>query len=171
MGVESRVEVKPTSLAYWASVLPLHHIGSLMSPHTPVYVALCLRGQSRLLHLSPWNCKSPNAYNYIDTGNGFTYTSIGQVQQPYSVQLVKDLGHSASLVGVTKMGNIVLRVGIEHICLAFRACVLPLHHVGSLMSLLYPCPPVYVALWFRGQCTLLHLEISVGCVGHVTALL
>ena len=41
--------------------LPFHYLGSLMSPlypHSPVYVAICLRGQCRLLqYLSP-NVKS-----------------------------------------------------------------------------------------------------------------
>ena len=48
----SRVGLEPASRAFWASVLLLHHIDSLMSPlysHRPVYVALCLRCQCRLL--------------------------------------------------------------------------------------------------------------------------
>ena len=63
-----RAGLKPTSLAFRASVLPLHHVGSLMSqlyPWLPVYAALCLRGKCGLLQSSPWNCKSINAYNYI----------------------------------------------------------------------------------------------------------
>ena len=48
-----RAGFEPTSLELWPSVLPLHHVSSLMSlPYlrAPVYVALCLRGQCRLLH-------------------------------------------------------------------------------------------------------------------------
>ena len=63
-----RLGLEPTSLAFWASVLPLHHVGALMSPLyscLPVYVAPCLRGECRLLHSSLWKCKSFNAYNYI----------------------------------------------------------------------------------------------------------
>ena len=63
-----RVGLKPTSLAIWASVLPFHHVGSLMSPlypHLPVYATPCLKGLCRLLHSSTWNYKSSNAYNYI----------------------------------------------------------------------------------------------------------
>ena len=40
----STVELEPTSLAVWASVLPLHQVGSLTSPlypHPSVYVAQC----------------------------------------------------------------------------------------------------------------------------------
>ena len=59
---------------------------------------------------------------------------------------------TASAVGVMKMGKIVARVGIEPTSLAFRASVLPLHHIGSLMLPLYPHLPVYVALCLRGQC-------------------
>ena len=72
--------IEPITLVLQPSVLPLHHVGSLMSPlypHPPVYVAACLRGQCRVLHSSPWNCKSCNAYNYIHIGNGFTYTYTG----------------------------------------------------------------------------------------------
>ena len=54
-----------------------------------------------------------------------------------------------SVVGVTKMGKIVPRVELEPTSLASRASVLPLHHVGSLMSPLYPRPPVYVDLCLR----------------------
>ena len=49
-------------------------------------------------------------------------------------------------MGVMKIGNIVPRAGFEPTSLAFRASVLPLHHMGSLMSPLYPHPPVYVTL-------------------------
>ena len=48
-----RAGLEPTSLALQASVLPLHYIGSLMSPLylcLHVYAAPCLRGQCRLLH-------------------------------------------------------------------------------------------------------------------------
>ena len=47
-------------------------------------------------------------------------------------------------MGVMKMGNIVPRVEIEPTSLAFRASVLPLRDVGSLMSPpLHPCLSVY----------------------------
>ena len=41
--------------------------------------------------------------------------------------------------GVMKMGNNVPRAGLKPISLAFRASVLPLHHIGSLMSSPYIC--------------------------------
>ena len=47
-----RAGIELTSLALWASVLPLHDIGSRMSPlypRPPVYAAPCLRGQCRPL--------------------------------------------------------------------------------------------------------------------------
>ena len=55
-------------------------------------------------------------------------------------------------MGVIKMGNTVPRVGIEPTSHAFRASVLPLHHVGSLMSALHPHLPVYDDPYLRGQC-------------------
>ena len=54
------------------------------------------------------------------------------------------------VVGVMKMGNTMPRVGLEHASLAFWARALPLHRIGSLTSLLYPCQPVYVAPCLRG---------------------
>ena len=48
-----RAGLETTSLTFQASVLLLDHIRSLMSPlysRLPVYAALCLRGQYRLLH-------------------------------------------------------------------------------------------------------------------------
>ena len=54
------------------------------------------------------------------------------------------------------MGNIVPRAGIKAIPLTFWAHMLPLHHVGSLISLLYARLPVYALPWLRGQCRLLH---------------
>ena len=60
-----------------------------------------------------------------------------------------------SVVGVTKMRNTVRRAGLEPTSLPFLASVLPLHHIGSLMSPLYPHTPVYMAPCLRGQCGLL----------------
>ena len=53
---------------------------SPLYPHLSIYVALCLSGQCRLVHSSPWNGKPIkwpfNAYNYIDAGNALTYIHI-----------------------------------------------------------------------------------------------
>ena len=54
-----RAGLELTWLPFWTSVVPLHHIGSMMSPrypHSTVYAASCLRDQFRLLHSPPWNC-------------------------------------------------------------------------------------------------------------------
>ena len=53
-----------------------------------------------------------------------------------------------------KMGNTVPRAGFERTSLAFQASVLSFHDIGSLMS---PRPSVYVAIYLRGQCRLLHI--------------
>ena len=71
-----------------------------------------------------------------------------------------------NVVGVTKMGNILPRVGIEHTSLAFQASVLTLHHVGSLMSLLYLRPPVCAAPCLRGQCRLLQFHLVSILLSH-----
>ena len=70
---------------------------------------------------------------------------------------------TTSIMAVTKMGNTVPRAGIEPTSLIFRANVLPLHHIESLMSPLFPHQPVYMALCLRGQCRLLHMHIYI-CV-------
>ena len=64
-------------------------------------------------------------------------------------RIVCTVSWSQQPVGVMKTGNIMPRAGIEPTFLAFRASVLPLRHVGSLMSTLHPRPPVYVALYLR----------------------
>ena len=78
--IAPRAGIEPTSLAFQASVLPLHHTGFLMSPlypRLPVYAAPCLKGQCRLLHPSPWN----NVSLLVPTN---TYTCTGYGQQPNS---------------------------------------------------------------------------------------
>ena len=57
---------------------------------------------------------------------------------------------ATSVMGAMKMGNTVPRIGLKPTFLAFWAPVLPFHHVGSLMSRLYPHLPVYVTLCPRG---------------------
>ena len=54
-----RAGIEPASLTFQASVLPLHNVGSLMSPqysHLPVYAVPFLRGQRGLLqyYSSTW---------------------------------------------------------------------------------------------------------------------
>ena len=48
-----------------------------------------------------------------------------------------------SVTSVTKMGNTVPRAGIKPTSLAFQASV---NHAGTLMSPIYPRPPVCAAL-------------------------
>ena len=66
--------------------------------------------------------------------------------QPFIGLLLKSqflLNRLCNVLGVMKMGNIVPRVRSEPSYLAFWASVLPLYHIGSLMSALYPYLPVY----------------------------
>ena len=149
--------LEPTSLVFQACLLPLDHIGSLMSPlypHSPVCAAPYLSGRCRLLYSSHWNCKFFNAYNYIQAMALHTHTQ-GMLNNHTACSLYRIMVMATSVVGVTKMGNIVPKVGFKPTSLSFWASVLLLHHVGSLMSPLYPYPPGYVALCLRGQCRLL----------------
>ena len=70
--------------------------------------------------------------------------------------LYKIMVMATSVVGVMKMGNIVLRARLKPTHLAFPTSVLPLLHVGSLTSPLFPRPPPYAAPCIRGQYRLLH---------------
>ena len=65
-------------------------------------------------------------------------------------------------MGVTKIGNIVSRMGLVPTSLAFRGSVLPLHHIGSLISPLYPHPPVCVHL--------LASQVNAGYYTHLPAI-
>ena len=72
-----RAEIECTSLAFRASVLSITPSGhrDVTILLTPMPTCLCnLRGQCRLVHLSPLNCKPVN--DYIHTGNDLpsTYT-------------------------------------------------------------------------------------------------
>ena len=109
-----RVGIEPTSLAFQASVLPLHHIGSLMSPLFPrPHAHLCRRSQCRLLHSSPWNCKSFNAFNYIYSSNDIHLHTQGRFNNHTEYSLYRIMVMTTSVVGLMKMGNIVPRAGTE----------------------------------------------------------
>ena len=126
----------------------------------PVYVIPCLRGQCRLLHSSPWNCMFFNAFNYIHTTALHIHTQ-GTFTNHTEHSLYRILVTAASVMAVVKMGNTVPRVGIKPTSLAFWASVKPLHHIGSLISPLYPRLPVYVAPCLRGECRLLQYLIKL----------
>ena len=99
-----RARLEPSSLTFRASVPPFF-LDDTTVPCLSVYVTLCLRGQCRLLHPSPWNCKSFNAYNYIHTSNYLTYTYRGQVQQLYSLYLTQYHGHANQCHGCDENGK------------------------------------------------------------------
>ena len=148
-----RAGIGPRSLAFKVSVIPLHHIDSLMLPlypHLPVYAALSLRGHYRLLHSSPLNYKSFNAYNYIP----YIYIHrVGSSTIQHKACTVSWSWHQCHRVW-WKSEILCLEQESKPTFLACRASVLSFHHVGSLMSPLYPRLPVYHCI--RGQCRLLH---------------
>ena len=133
-----------------------------MTPHRlpdfttiPVYAVPCPSADyyTRL----PLNCKSFNAYNFIHTGNGLTYTNRIGLTIIQRVACTGSWSWQPVSCVCDKTRNIVPRAGIEPMwcngsTLAFQASVLPLHHIGFLMSPLYRCTPVYAAPCLRGQC-------------------
>ena len=61
-----------------------------------------------------------------------------------------------SVVGEMKIGNIVPRAGTKPTFLAFQANV---YHIGSMMSPLFSCIPVYAAQRSVQTTTLVPLEL------------
>ena len=159
-----RARLEPTYMTFQASVLPLHHICSLMSPlypHPCVYVVLCHRGQCRQLHSSPGIISLLMlTISYIQVMALHIHTQ-GKFSNHTAHSLFRIMVSATSGMDVMKMGKIVPKAGLEPTSRAFQASVLPLHNVGSLMLLLYPRPPVYVVLCLRGQCRLLHMHTCI----------
>ena len=122
-------------------------------PRLPVYATPSLRGQCRLLHSSPWNCKSFNAYIYIQTMTMDIHTQGGFNNHAVR-NLYKSMVTATSVTWVMKMGNIVPRVGIE---LAFWPCVLAILPPGLLDVITLPMPICLYGSLLRGQCRVLHL--------------
>ena len=120
-------------------------------PCLPAYVALCLRCQCRLLHSPP-----PKIVSLLILTSRYIQAMAIHMhtQGRFNNHTAHSLVTATSVTGVTKMGNIVPRAGLKPTSLAFWTSVLPLHHIGPLMSLLYPRPPVYTTPCLRGQCSL-----------------
>ena len=94
---------KPTSRAFRVSLLPVHHIISLMSPLypcLPIYASPCPRGQCRLFHSSAWNCKSCNAYNYNTCRQGSYIFKLA-----HSAELVQEHGQGYQCHGLDENGE------------------------------------------------------------------
>ena len=150
-----KVGLEPISLTFQASVPPLHNIGypgvTTIPTPTCLYATLCLRGQYRLLHSSPWKCKflqlkAYRPYIYIDRVGSTTIQRIA---------CSGSWPRQTSVVSVMKMGDIVPRVGLEPTSMPFQPNLLPLHHIGFTDVPLYPRPPFYAALCLRVQRRLL----------------
>ena len=77
-----------------------------------------------------------NAYNYIQAMTLHIHTH-GRLNNHIAHSLYKIMIMATSVMDMMKMGNIVPRAGLEPSYLAFPASVLPLYHIGSLMSPLY----------------------------------
>ena len=122
-----RAGIEPISLAFQASST-ITPGGSLMLSLYP-----CLP-----LHSAPWNCKYFNDLTQCRFTNNTAHS------------LYRIIVMATSVTGVMKY---CAQSGFEPTSLVFWASVLlPLHHVGSLMSWLYPRLSVYAAPCLRGQC-------------------
>ena len=76
-----RAGLEPTSLAFWVSALPLHHIGSLTSPQyprPPGYAAPCFRS----VQTTTLNCNQTNlAWHCCDIKQMFWMGPIFMLQR------------------------------------------------------------------------------------------
>ena len=144
-----RAGLETTSLAFWASVRPLHQVGTLMSPLYPcphVYSADYYTWSPGILRLVMLTITYIQAMVLNIKGRSNNHTA-------HSSDRIKVT--ATSVLGVMKMVYTVPRAGLKPTSLASQVSVLPLHRVGSLVSPLFPCPPVCVAPCLRGQCRLL----------------
>ena len=132
----SRMGLKPTSLAFWASVLPLHHLGSLMSPLYPRPPILQLLAYTRPPDIVSIWCLQLHTYRQWP----FIIHTQGKFNNHTVCSLYRIMIKPTSVVGVMNVGNNLPRVGLEPTSLGFPASMLRLHHIGSLMSPLYPRP-------------------------------
>ena len=112
-----RAGIKPASLVFWLSMLPLHHVGSLSHQYTHAYLSMQLLASEVS---ADYYTRPPGVVSllmltvtYIQAMNYLTFTYTGYVQQPYSVYLIQNPSHDTSVVGVMKIGNIVPRAGIK----------------------------------------------------------
>ena len=161
-----RAGIEPIFLAFWVNMLPFHHVGPCCHHYSHSYLSMQLLVSE--VRTDYYTCPPPGIVSFVM----LTITYIQavdlhihtQVQQPCSTYLVQDPGHGTSVMGEMKMRNSVPRTGIKPTSLAFLASVLPLHHIGSLMSPLYPHLPVYAAPCLRDQCRLLHCVSSRQCL-------
>ena len=122
-----RPGIEPTSLAFWTTVLVItprrlpwcHH-------YTRAFLSMQLLAWkvSADYYIHPlWNCKSFNAYNYIQIMALHKQTQ-GMFNNHTTHSLYMFIVMTTSVVGVMKMGNTLPRAGIEPTSQAFRASVL-----------------------------------------------
>ena len=91
----------------------------------------------------PWNCKSFNAYNYIQAVALHIHTQ-GRFKNHTAHSLYRIMVTATGVMGVMKVGNIVPRVGLKPTSPAFWVSVLPLHH--SLPDVTHTMPSLYSSL-------------------------
>ena len=135
----------PTSLAFWASVLPYHHIGSLMSllyPHNThlsmQFLALKVSGDyytypPGIVHILMLTITYIQVIAlHIHTQDRFNNHTLHSL---YRIMVM-----ATNDVGVMKMGNSVSRAGIKPISLVFWAMVLPFtqHRLPDVTSIPMP---------------------------------
>ena len=104
----------------------------------------------------------------------------GRFNNHTTCSLYRILAMATSVMGVTKVGIIVPRSGLKRTSLAFRASVLPLHHLGfpyvtainvsmqlftSEVSADYyiSIPPVYISIYIYSKIVIFY-ELSSVCL-------
>ena len=137
----------------WAAIHFLA-VYRLQCRQRPFPLIPCLYGGGRLK--IPWVAKSVGSDFLLLISYSISHTTVTQseFEGVYVCLIAYDrspssyiwqhstTNSSSTVVSVMKMGNILPRLGLEPTSLAFRASVLPLQHIGFLMTPLYLHLPV-----------------------------
>ena len=162
LNIMPRAGVDPTSLALWASVITITpcRFPDVTTIPTPTSPCSSLPQRS----VQPTTLAPPGIISlllltitYIQTVTSHTYMYVcvyvctqGSFNDHRAHSLYRILVKATMVVGVIKMGNIVSRVAIEPISLAFQASVLTIipHRLPDVTTI--PMPTLHVAPCLTG---------------------
>ena len=153
--------IKPTSLTFWAIVIPLHHISfpdvTTIPMHTCLYMQLLASEVS-----GDYNTLPPGIISLFMFTNKYIQAMALHIhtQRRFNNQRAHSLYRitvtPSSVMGVMKMGNTVPRAGILGQCATVTLCRLP--DVTTIPHL-----PLCAAPCLRGQWRLLEYYVYSMC--------
>ena len=122
-----RVGIEPSSVAFWASVPPLHHVGFPDLTTTPTPTRLCSPLPQRSVQTTRTTLIHPAGIvsllmltMYYVQPSDISDMHIKDRFRSHTVHsLYRTMAMATSVLGVMKIGNILHRAGIEPTSLAF----------------------------------------------------